>query len=156
MFAITSENDDRTDLRTRVDIERLVRSFYRDVAMDDRLGPIFADARVDWPSHIDRLTDFWCWQLLGEASYSGNPLRAHLPAHRRTPFTAEHFERWLELFSATVDHLYRGPNAEVAKGRAARMAAALSRLLPRESAGLHVSAGRHGERQPPRAAPRHA
>ena len=48
-------NDDRADLRSRDDVERLVRSFYRDAAMDDRLGPIFAAARVDWPSHIDRL-----------------------------------------------------------------------------------------------------
>ena len=122
-------NDDRSDLRTRDDVERLVRSFYRDVAMDDRLGPIFAEAHVDWPSHIDRLTDFWCWQLLGEASYAGNPLRAHEPVHHRTPFTGEHFERWLELFTATVDDHFRGPTAEAAKARAIKMATALGRLL---------------------------
>ena len=126
-------NDDRADLGSRDDVERLVRSFYRDAAMDDRLGPIFAAARVDWPSHIDRLTDFWCWQLLGEASYTGNPLRAHLPAHGRTPFTDADFERWLELFTATVDHLFRGPTAEMAKIRGIMMASALSRLL----AGSH-------------------
>ena len=61
-------NHDRADLRSRDDVARLVRSFYRDAAMDDRLGPIFSAARVDWPAHIDRLTDFWCWQLLGERS----------------------------------------------------------------------------------------
>jgi hemoglobin len=122
-------NDDRTDLRSRDDVERLVRSFYRDAAMDDRLGPIFAAARVDWPSHIDHLTDLWCWQLLGERSYTGNPLRAHLPVHGRTPFTLAHFERWLELFTATVDYHFRGPTAEVAKSRAIKMATALRRIL---------------------------
>jgi len=122
-------NDDRADLRSRDDVERLVRSFYRDAAMDDRLGPIFAAAGVDWPSHIDRLTDFWCWQLLGERSYTGNPLRARLPAHGRTSFTDAHFERWLELFTATVDHHFRGPTADVAKSRAIKMATALRRLL---------------------------
>ena len=132
-------NDDRTDVRCRDDVERLVRSFYRDAAMDDRLGPIFAAARVDWPSHIDRLTDFWCWQLLGESSYTGNPLRAHLPVHGRTPFIEAHFERWLDLFTATVDHHFRGPTADVAKGRATKMATALRRLL----------AGRHGHAATP-------
>ena len=122
-------NDDRAELRSRDDVERLVRSFYRDAAMDDLLGPVFAAAGVDWPSHIDRLTDFWCWQLLGESSYAGNPLRAHLPVHGRTPFTDAHFERWLELFTATVDHHFRGPTADVAKSRATKMATALRRLL---------------------------
>ena len=41
-------------------------------------------------------------QLDGEDD-EGNPLRAHLPAHAVTPFTPAHFERWLELFSGTVD-----------------------------------------------------
>ena len=69
-----------TDLETRGDIERLVRDFYRQAAMDDVLGPVFAAAHVDWPSHIGTLTDFWAWQLLGEPGYDGNPLRAHDPA----------------------------------------------------------------------------
>ena len=122
-------NDDRTDLRNRDDVERLVRSFYRDAAMDDRLGPVFAAAGVDWPSHIDRLTDFWSWQLLGERGYTGNPLRVHQPVHVATPFTDAHFERWLELFTATVDDHFRGPTADVAKSRATKMATALRRLL---------------------------
>jgi hemoglobin len=122
-------SDARPDLCSRDDVERLVRSFYRDAAMDDRLGPIFAAAGVDWPSHIDRLTDFWSWQLLGTRRYAGNPLRAHQPVHDATPFTDAHFERWLELFTGTVDDHFRGPTAEMAKARAARMASALRRLL---------------------------
>ena len=122
-------NDDRADLRSRDDVERLVRSFYRDAAMDDLLGPIFAAARVDWPSHIGRLTDFWCWQLLGHSSYTGNPLRAHVPAHSHTPFTDAHFERWRDLFTTTVDHHFRGPTADAAKSRAIKMVTALRRVL---------------------------
>jgi hemoglobin len=48
----------RDDIGTRDDIERLVRAFYRDAAMDELLGPIFEGAVVDWPEHIDKLTDF--------------------------------------------------------------------------------------------------
>lgn len=119
----------RADLVDRHDIEVLVRDFYRQAAMDVLLGPIFAEAKVDWPTHIDTLVRFWSWQLLGEREYAGNPLRAHEPVHARTPFTHEHYERWLDLFTDTVDALFVGPNAELAKYRAAKMATAMARLL---------------------------
>jgi hemoglobin len=119
----------RPDLDNRVAIRMLVRDFYRAAAMDDLLGPVFATARVDWPSHIDTLTDFWAWQLLGERGYEGNPLRAHEPVHRATPFTAAHYDRWLDLFESEVDEHYAGPYAALAKTRARRMARALRRLL---------------------------
>ena len=123
----------RADIATRADVEVLVRSFYRYAAMDEPLGPIFMAADLDWPFHIAKLTDFWSWQLLGQRGYEGNPLRAHQPVDARTPFRDEHFERWLELFTSTVDEHFVGPTADTAKGRAARMAGALRRLLRGES-----------------------
>jgi hemoglobin len=126
-LAVTTEP--RPDLDARPQIARLVRDFYRDVAMDDLLGPVFADAHVDWPSHISTLVEFWSEQLLGELGYEGTPLRAHAPIHERSPFTSKHYQRWLELFTETVDQHFAGPYAEFAKARAARMARALQRLL---------------------------
>ena len=122
-------DDGRPDVRTRDDVQRFVVAFYRDVAMDDLLGPIFAAAHVDWSAHIPKLVDFWAWQLLGQPGYERNPLRAHEPVHTRTPFTEAHYQRWLELFDATLDELYAGPTTEVAKRRARRMASAMRRLL---------------------------
>ncbi len=119
----------RTDIESRDDVELLVRSFYRYAAMDELLGPIFAAADVDWPSHIDTLTEFWTWQLLGRGDYQGNPLRAHEPVHAVTPFADEHFDRWLELFTSTIDEHFIGHAADVAKGRAQKMAKAMRRLL---------------------------
>ena len=118
-----------SDAVTRTDIDHFVRAFYRDAAMDDVLGPIFETAEVDWPAHIATLTDFWCWQLLGERSYDGNPLRAHAPVHARSPFGPEHYERWLALFADAVDGHLPGPVGEVAMVRARKMARALERLL---------------------------
>jgi hemoglobin len=74
----------RGDITTRIDVELLVRSFYRYAAMDELLGPIFRQADVNWDDHIATLTDFWSWQLLGEPGYTGHPLRAHEPVHART------------------------------------------------------------------------
>lgn len=120
---------DRPDIRSRADVERLVRDFYRDAAMDDLLGPVFHAARVDWNHHIARLTDFWMWQLFGERGYEGNPLRFHEPSHARTPFTPAHYERWVELFTDTVTERFAGPVADLAVTRGRKMARALQRLL---------------------------
>ena len=125
---------ERHDLATRHDVELLVRTFYRAAAMDDVLGPVFAAAHVDWPTHLATVTDFWMWQLLGVRGYEGNPLRAHEPIDRKMPFTDAHFARWSALFTETVDEQFEGPTAELAKARAAKMAHALQRLLRGESA----------------------
>jgi hemoglobin len=131
----------RHDIATRADLECLMRDFYRDVAMDDLLGGIFAAAGVDWSAHLPTMVDFWAWQLFGERGYQRNPLRAHEPAHARTPFTAEHYERWLELFETTVDESFEGPTADLAKARARKMATALERLLRGEQESGDQPAG---------------
>jgi hemoglobin len=122
------------DLDDRDRITQFVRDFYRQVAMDDLLGPVFARAHVDWAAHIPKLVDFWSWQLLGAPRYERNPLRAHEPVHARDPFEPELYERWLELFDATVDDSFYGAVADLAKDRARRMAHALQRLLDGVSA----------------------
>lgn len=117
------------DIATRDDVARFVRDFYRQVAMDDVLGPVFEAADVDWPRHIATLTDFWSWQLLGDDGYDGNPLLVHRPVHARTPFTDAHYERWLQILDDTLDAGFAGPVAETAHVRGRKMAAALRRLL---------------------------
>ena len=121
--------EEPVDLATRDDVYGLVRDFYRQAAMDDLLGPIFEATITDWNHHIDKITDFWVWQLFGQRGYEGNPLIAHRPVHERMPFRPEHYGRWLELFVETVDLDYAGPVAEAAKQRAAKMANAMQRLL---------------------------
>jgi hemoglobin len=117
------------DIADRDDVERFVRDFYRQAAMDDVLGPVFEAASLNWSAHIETLVDFWSWQLFGVRGYEGNPLRAHEPLHRRLQFTAVHYERWLDLFEGTIDSLFVGPIAELAKARGRKMASALARLL---------------------------
>jgi hemoglobin len=114
------------------DVAELVRRFYRDVAQDDLLGPIFNDvAQVDWSEHLSKLTAFWCRALFETPGYTGNPFAAHLAVHRQHAFTARHFERWLELFDETVDLGWVGPNAAKIKAVAANVARVHRRQLLR-------------------------
>ena len=118
------------DLDSPSEIAEMVRRFYQDVAQDEILGPLFNDvARVDWSEHLPKLTAFWCRALLGIEGYHGNPFRAHSEVHARSPFTIAHFERWLQLFSETVELGWVGPNATRAMDLARNVARVHSQQL---------------------------
>ena len=111
------------DLDDPTEIAEMVRRFYADVAQDDLLAPVFHDvARVDWSEHLPKLTAFWCRVLLSQPGYEGNPYRSHRVVHERRPFTATHFERWLELFRETLDGGWSGPKVVAAKAFANKVA----------------------------------
>jgi hemoglobin len=118
------------DLGTRADVHDLVVHFYREVALDDLLGPVFGEvAEVDWAVHIPRLIDYWSLVLLGDRGYDGAILAAHRYVHGLEPLRLELFDRWYALFAASVDGRWQGPRAERAKAHAARTAAILARRI---------------------------
>jgi hemoglobin len=118
------------DLDTRSAVHDLVVAFYREIVFDDLLGPIFEEvAETDWVVHIPRLIDYWCRILLGEHVYNGALLEAHREVHRREAFRDEHFDRWFQLWVASIDARWHGPKAEQAKTRAAATARLISRRL---------------------------
>jgi hemoglobin len=102
----------KKEIQSRAEIKLLVDSFYEKVNADELLAPVFA--HVDWPHHLPIMYNFWSSVLLGEMSYSGNPMAKHL----NLAIGTEHFTRWLELFTATVDEHFEGYNATEAKNRA--------------------------------------
>ena len=90
------------DLDSRSQIHNAVVSFYRDLIMDDLLGPVFEEvAEVDWSTHIPLLIDYWCRVLLGHQNYQGTILGAHRRVHELQPLTADLFDRWYGLWMAT-------------------------------------------------------
>ena len=111
------------DLAGRADIERLVNTFYDKVREDKLLGFIFDDvAKLDWAAHLPKMYACWETVIFRSAGYTGNPLGAHA---RLVPLTAmgrPQFDRWLALFTATVDGLFSGENAEHIKSAASDMA----------------------------------
>ena len=58
--------DDRHDIETREDCERLVRAFYGRALTDPIIGFIFTDvAKLDLEAHVPTITSFWETVLLG-------------------------------------------------------------------------------------------
>lgn len=107
------------DITNLEDIKLLVNTFYSKVQEDDLIGPIFNDKIIGrWPEHLEKMYRFWQTILLDVHSYSGSPF----PPHKQLPVTKEHFERWMKIFTETVDSLFTGPLADEAKLRAKNMA----------------------------------
>ncbi|MGM0581004.1 MAG: group III truncated hemoglobin [Bacteroidota bacterium] len=101
------------------DIKLLVNSFYDKVRQDSMLKDIFNERIKDqWPKHLEKMYRFWQTLLLEEHTYYGSPFAPHA----NMPVDAEHFERWIKLFTETVDELFSGEVADEAKWRAGKMA----------------------------------
>jgi hemoglobin len=119
-----------TDIETREDVERLVRAFYGRALEDEIIGFIFTDvARLDLEAHVPRIAAFWETILLGAHSYGGGAFRPHAELHQKVRLRRGHFDRWLALWRATVDELFAGPRADLAKAHAERVAAAFHARL---------------------------
>ena len=113
------------DIETRADCERLVRAFYGRALEDPIIGWLFTDvARLDLEAHVPHLASFWETILLGAQSYRGGAFRPHAALHARVELRAGHFQRWVALWETTVDELFAGERAELAKAHARRVAQA--------------------------------
>lgn len=107
------------DITTIEDIKLLVNTFYAKVQKDELIGSIFNEKiQGRWPEHLEKMYKFWQTILLEEHTYSGSPF----PPHKHLPVDQSHFNRWMEIFTKTVDGLFIGIVAEEAKDRAANMA----------------------------------
>ncbi len=101
------------------DIKLLVNTFYAKVQKDDLIGPIFNGIIQDrWEEHLSKMYAFWQTILLDQHTYSGRPF----PPHAGLPVQADHFQRWMMLFTQTVDELFEGEKANEAKLRGEKMA----------------------------------
>jgi hemoglobin len=122
---------ERPDIDSRADCERLVRAFYGRAFEDPLIGWLFVDvAKLDLEAHVPVIASFWETILLGARSYPGGAFRPHAALHARAPLRAAHFDRWVALWRETVDELFAGERAELAKTHAARVARAFHGRLP--------------------------
>jgi hemoglobin len=137
------------DIADRADCERLVRAFYERALVDPIIGWIFTDvAHLDVEAHVPEIASFWETILLGAQSYRGGAFRPHAELNMKVRLRAGHFERWLVLWRETVDSLFAGDRAELAKAHATRVARAFYGRLEAMAAEPPVSGGltvtRHG------------
>jgi hemoglobin len=113
----------KRDIENRKDVEYLVNSFYDKVKSDKVIGFIFNDvAKVNWKKHLPVMYDFWENIIFFTNRYAGNPMSVHTHLNQLVSLKKEHFEQWLKLFTGTVDELFEGKKAALAKEKAFNIA----------------------------------
>jgi len=111
------------DITTRKDIELLVNTFYDRLLADDNINYIFTDvAKLNIKTHLPVIADFWESVLLNNNVYHNNTMKVHLDLNDKTALTARHFDIWLKHFNNTIDELFGGDIALLAKQRATSVA----------------------------------
>ncbi|MEO6490281.1 MAG: group III truncated hemoglobin [Ferruginibacter sp.] len=109
----------KNDIETVKEIELLVKTFYDKVKLDPAIGYIFNDlVKVNWDKHLPVMVRFWENVIFYTGTYTGNPMMVHKHLDKLFPLTAEHFAVWNNLFLNTVDELFEGKKAILAKQRA--------------------------------------
>lgn len=117
---------------TKENIRRMVDHFYSQVLKDDLIGDFFIEKLGDemisdeWLHHLDLLRDFWASIILGDSAYRGQPIKPHLDME---DLKRESFERWLELFSQTIDKLYVKEQADIFKMHSQKIANSFMKSL---------------------------
>lgn len=114
----------KPDLDSKARIQQFVSAFYAELLKDPQLAPIFLDvAGIDLAKHLPLICSYWEKLLLAEPGYNRHTMNIHRALHAKRPLTAADFERWLCLFTATLDRLFAGPSADRAKQVATQIAA---------------------------------
>ena len=111
------------DIRIRQDIDTLVNLFYDKLFQDDLLKSIFEKmvlSNVD--EHLKTIADFWDSILLDANIYRGNVTEKHFEVDKQFPLSKIEFDRWLHHWTTTIDDLFVGEKAEMAKQRAQSIA----------------------------------
>ncbi len=121
----------KPDIQTRQDIYILLEAFYAKALYDDVIGHFFTKVKkINMEEHLPVITDFWEMVLLDGTQYKKNAITPHIQLHQVSPLTEKHFARWLELFNSTVDDLYDGSIALLAKQRAVSIATVMKIKIP--------------------------
>ena len=66
---------------------------------------------LDFEKHIPDIVSFWSLVLLDEEGYKTNVFEKHI----HLPIKLHQFDIWLNTFISTIDSLFKGEKAELAK-----------------------------------------
>ncbi len=100
------------DIENRNNIELLINTFYENLLKIDEIKPPFEG--LNFEKHVPDIVSFWSLVLLDEEGYKANVFDKHINLPIKLPM----FDIWLKTFTETVDSLFAGEKAELAKQRA--------------------------------------
>ena len=124
----------KTDISNRADIDFLITEFYNKLMVDDLLSHFFTQVvKIDLPAHIPVIADFWDNILFDSMVYRRNAMNPHITMGQKSPMEHDHFERWLNLFHATINEHFSGEKADLAINRSKSIALLMEHKVNNES-----------------------
>jgi hemoglobin len=128
---------EKRDIQNREDLLLLMQGFYKKLLADDSISYLFTDvAKIDLAHHLPVLVDFWDSILFQADIYRKNAMQPHMVLHQQSPLQKHHFETWLQYFKESVDELFEGEIAFLAKERATSIATVMQIKISQLSAGI--------------------
>ncbi|MFL5809987.1 MAG: group III truncated hemoglobin, partial [Flavisolibacter sp.] len=104
--------------------------FYKKAFRDELIGRFFTEVvPLDLETHIPIITDFWESILFNTHGYRKNVMEVHKQIHLLSNIRKEHLDRWVDIFTTTVDELFEGEKATLMKQRAASIAMLMNMKL---------------------------
>ena len=113
----------KPDLQNREDIEAVLEAFYSAVFRDPVIGYFFTEVvPLKLEEHLPVIADFWESVVFGARGYRKDVMAVHRGIHELSAIRKEHLDRWVALFTATVEEGFAGERAELMKQRARSIA----------------------------------
>ena len=114
---------EKSDITNRSDLEKVLTAFYTSVFQDDSISHFFTTVvPLNMTHHLPVIADFWESVIFGSRTYSKNVMAVHQHINQLSSIKPEHLDRWVSIFTKTVDEFFIGPNAELMKQRAQSIA----------------------------------
>ena len=126
-------------IEDEADVKLLVDTFYIRLINDPMLQSYFLNALAHKEAHLENMYNFWNNILFYSGGYMGNPLQIHQQIHHFLPLNKLLFDRWLQLFNETLDELFTGEKAALAKQRSYAIATVMQlKILPQIDADPEI------------------
>jgi hemoglobin len=127
---------EKRDLQNREDIVQLLDLFYSKAFNDELIGYFFTEVvPLDLETHIPVIADFWEAIVFNTQDYRKNVMQVHQHINLLSAIKKEHLDRWISLFTQTVEELFAGANAELIKQRARSVATLMEIKFNRSGSG---------------------
>jgi hemoglobin len=111
------------DIESRSDIDTVLVSFYQKAFTDNLIGRFFTEVvPLNLTTHLPVITDFWEAVIFNTHSYRKNVMEIHQHIHQLSSIKKEHLDRWVQIFTITIDEHFAGEKTNLMKQRAASIA----------------------------------
>jgi hemoglobin len=126
----------KKDIETREELEEFLRAFYKKAFADKLIGHFFTEVvPLDLKTHIPIIASFWESVVFNTHGYRKNVMEVHKHIHHLSKIKKEYLDRWVKIFTETLDEEFEGYHTELMKQRAKSIATVMDIKLNHEGIG---------------------